>query len=76
MLVAATHKPSWEATDPPVVVAARLPGADFKMTRGGYLPYQNPKLTGNAVGNLEVLQDQMKKVRGSGAEVKTCGGCQ
>ena len=25
------------------------------------MPYQNPKLSANAEGNLEVLQDQMKK---------------
>ena len=35
MLVAATHKPSWEATDPPVVVASRVTGAYFKLKLGG-----------------------------------------
>ena len=59
--MAATHEPSWEATEPPVVVASKVPGADFKLKRGGYLPFQNPKLTGNDADNLEVLQNQMKK---------------
>ncbi len=57
LLVVASHKPSWEATDPPVVVASRVPGADFKVEMGGYLPYQNAKLSANAASNLEVLQD-------------------
>jgi hypothetical protein len=61
MLVPATHKPSWEAKDPSVVVASRVPGADFKLKLGGYLPYQSPKLTASDACNLEVLQDQMKK---------------
>ncbi len=67
--MAVTHKPSWEATDPPVVVASRVPGADFKLKMGGYLPYQNPKLSANVAGNLEVPQEQIKK-EGAGRERK------
>ena len=61
ILVAATQRPYWEASIPPVVVVSSVPGADFKFKQGGYLPYQNPRLTINAAGNLNVLQDHMKQ---------------
>jgi hypothetical protein len=61
MLVAATMKPSWEATDPPVTVESRVPGACFKLKRAGYLPYQNPRLSRNDAGSLAVLEDHIHK---------------
>jgi len=60
-LVAATMKTSWEAKDPPILVASRVPGAAFKLKFGCHLPYQNPKLTSNVAGSLAVLQDHMEK---------------
>jgi hypothetical protein len=61
MLVAATMKPSWEATNPPVVVEFKVPGAGFNLKREGYMPYQNPRLSRNVAGSLAVLQDHMHK---------------
>ena len=60
ILMEAISKPTWEASSPPTVVAARIPGEDFEVTRRGYLPYQHPKLTSDASG-VATIKEHLEK---------------
>jgi len=61
MLVAATREPTWEATEPHIVVPSLVPGADFKLKPGYWLPYQNPKLTRSSIASVETLPEVEEK---------------
>ena len=60
ILTKAISEPTWEACTPPTLVASRVPEEDFKVTRRGYLPYQNPKLTSDASG-VATLKEHLEK---------------
>jgi hypothetical protein len=60
VLVAATKESTWEAEEPPVLVASLVPAANFKVTPRCALPYQNPKLTRESAG-METIKESLKR---------------